>query len=88
MQTIWKFKLELGNRTKVTMPLGSRVISVSNQQNDLVIWALVTPNKLLTTKTFRIAGTGHDLEEDEEMVFIGTVQMPVGFVWHIFELID
>ena len=69
----------------VSMQKGARVLSVGVQHGQIQVWALVNPEAPKELRRFRIAGTGHPLEEElERLRFIGTVQMG-DFVWHIFE---
>jgi hypothetical protein len=51
------------------------------------VWALIDPCENRKEKrSFRIAGTGHPIEYDDRMAFIGSVHMLGGsLVFHVFE---
>ncbi|WP_297478303.1 hypothetical protein [Ferrovum sp.] len=67
------------------LPEGSKVISAGCQNDTVMIWVLV-PEVYKKSHTFKVlsVGTGWQLDLDEGVEFIGTVQMPDGLVWHIF----
>ena len=94
MKTVYKYKLPLDDYVKIVMPKGAEIISVGEQEQELVIWAVVDSTAIEhRNKVFRIAGTGHPLSRnlsngpDEKLLFIGTVQHSNGLVWHVFEVI-
>ena len=89
MKTIYKYKLPLTDLSEISLPASGDVISVGDQQGELVLWVLVEPDEKMMLRTFRIAGTGHPLgfESPNDVSFIGTVQQASGLVWHIFEVI-
>ena len=71
------------------MPLGAIPMAVGCQIGgggfeELVLWALVDPVMTSHSRTFVVAGTGHPIERIQR--YIGTVQMPSGLVWHVFEV--
>ncbi|KKK62381.1 hypothetical protein LCGC14_3004920 [marine sediment metagenome] len=85
MKEIWKYTLPLTDYPVVSMQKGARVLSVGVQHGEVQVWALVDPEAPTELRRFRVAGTGHPLEDEiASMRFIGTVQMGA-FVWHIFE---
>ena len=84
MKEIWKFTLPVTDYPVVSMPKGARVLSVGVQHGEVQIWALVDPEAPKELRGFRVAGTGHPLEDEiESLRFIGLVQMG-DLVWHIF----
>ena len=86
MKTIFKYPLKITGRQSLKIPREAQFISVIEQENTLVLYALVDPN--LTQKTYEvlISGTGNPIDEAylKFCHFINTVKMPDGFVWHIF----
>ncbi len=87
MKKIWKYTLAVSDHPVITMQKGAIILSVDVQHGAGVqVWALVDPEAPTELRRFRVAGTGHPLEEDIELLrFIGTVQMMGGqLVWHIF----
>ena len=87
MKTVFKYELPMGDEVRVKMPAFARVLSVGVQYEHLFVWALVDKDVPELHKTFRIAGTGHPIEDVDKWNFIGTVQMASGqLIFHIFEL--
>ena len=85
MKNIWKYTLPVNDHPVLPMQKGAKVLSVDVQHGDIQVWALVDPEAPKELRGFRVAGTGHPLEEEiTSMRFIGTVQMG-DLVWHIFE---
>lgn len=89
-KTIWKFTLT-GPRTVVSMPIGAKILATQVQHEGSPkghapqIWAMCDPAETqFEDRKFVIVGTGHqtDMTVDE---YVGTVQMPSGLVWHVFE---
>ena len=87
MKTVFKYKIEVVDRPTVDMPRNGKILHVGEQghDNQLFVWALVNTEEPMVTRRFRIFGTGHPVEVDGRGQFIGTVQMKVGLVWHVFE---
>lgn len=89
MDTVWKFPLNVTGEDvfHLEMPRMARILSLQTQGNIPCIWALVDPKQPLVRRWFRIAGTGHPIENTDSMTFIGTFQIMQGqLVFHIFEL--
>lgn len=87
MKTIWKFPIPLG-AVPIEMPRGARVLSVGQQQDQPMLWALVDPAKDVERRVFLPLGTGHSLPDDVnvEWEFLGTTHLRGGaIVVHVFE---
>ena len=96
MRTIWKFPLEITDVQRISMPVDADVISVVNQNNQIVLYAIVDDTAPRENREVRIFGTGNEFTLPEswkitqEYKFIGTVttsmdDLPFGdFVWHVF----
>ncbi len=65
------------------MPENAQILSIQCQGNEPQIWALVDTDKPTEERTFRIFGTGYELNGFEG-AHIATFQQPP-FVWHVFE---
>lgn len=89
MKMVYKYPLYIQYEVVVMMPKGARVLSVQVQDGRPCIWAAVAPCETSQEKRwFRIAGTGHPIEDDVVEGFIGTIQMYDGrLVFHVFERI-
>lgn len=85
MKRIFKYTIEVTDKQTVKLPVDSLVISVLNQNDHLVIYALVDDEETeMEEKTIRIFGTGYPVDVEEfDYNFLGSVMMGE-FVWHIF----
>lgn len=88
MKRVYKYELPLMDLATIRLPKEAQVLSVGEQRGNLFIWALVDADETETReRTFRIAGTGHNLNLDYHDRFIGTVLMHnASLVFHIFEI--
>jgi hypothetical protein len=87
MKTIYKYVLPVEDEVRISMPAFAEVLSVGAQKEQVCVWVLVDTIMPSLHKTFRIAGTGHPIEEPEKWSFIGTVLLYEGaLVFHIFQL--
>ena len=68
------------------LPDGSQILRADMQGGAPVIWALVDPSPIvrMTTRRFRLAGTGHVIEQ-EHLSHISTF-FDGGLVMHLFEV--
>jgi len=87
---VWKFVLatiptDVRDRQVLEMPVGAQMLTVQMQDDLLCLWALVDPNAPRASYTFRIAGTGHNIEE-EKLLYIGSVLLfNDTIVFHVFQ---
>ena len=92
MKTIWKFNIQrIKEVQNIEMPVGAKVLSIQTQRNEAFIWALVDPEAVRENRSFIIYGTGHDINDIENLTYIDTYQ--VGFmldilVFHLFEIVS
>lgn len=87
MKTVYKYILEPDDEVRISMPAFAEVLTVGAQGENICVWALVDPKIPSLKKTFRIAGTGHPITDDEKWRFLGTVFLySETLVFHIFEL--
>lgn len=90
MQKIFKYPIECVPYQDIPMPEG-HVLSLQVQRDVPCLWALVDPQKPVTTRRLLTFGTGHDIKAPEDSVrldFLGTYQIESGrFVFHVFEVI-
>lgn len=86
MRTVFKYRLTVDDAVTIKMPKFAKILSVGVQQESVFLWALVDTDKLEENRHFRIAGTGHPIEE-AHLTFLGTVFLMRGqLVFHIFEI--
>lgn len=83
---IFKYPLEIETEQTIELPYGSTILSVINQNDKIVLYAEVHPDKVgYVKKQILIFGTGHDLYIDRGQ-FLGTVSLFDGkLVFHVYE---
>lgn len=85
---VWKFPVwDGGDYSDVDMPVGAQILTVQFQEGSgACIWALVDPQRSIERRRFRIAGTGHPIN-DPLLHYLGTFQMMGGaLIFHVFEI--
>lgn len=89
-KVIWKFPLEAKIYCEISIPKDAEILTVQDQFNEAMMWALVNPENEKEKRKFTIIGTGHEIPD---LVFgiikkyIGTYQTYSGnYVYHVFEL--
>jgi len=87
MKTVWKYTLNSDDVLSFSLPVGSEILSVQEQNGSPQMWVLVNPNEsIMETRFFRLAGTGHSIKSPIKS-FIGTFQLYDGeLVFHLFEI--
>lgn len=87
MKTIWKFPLDIQDTQEIPIPKGATILSVIEQNDIPVMYALVDPGAPQMPISVEMRGTGHPVEENlmENYIFLDTVNTHGGAsVWHIF----
>lgn len=84
MWVIWKFTLDVGSdgRCVLEVPQVREFFDAGEQDGRIVLWAAVDPASEREEVSFTVVGTGWELPDGH---YRGTVQMPGGLVWHVFE---
>lgn len=87
---VLKYPVPVTDDFELVLPAGSQILSVQVQGiygDRPFLWALVdTGEGQNVTRTFRLLGTGHVLEDHHKHQYIGTFQCDDGhFVGHLFE---
>ena len=86
MKTIYKYTLNIEDTQVVALPPDATLLSVGEQNGQLQLWAMLDSTAAVITRHIRIFGTGHPVNEDTKLSFIGTViTMDGRLVWHVFE---
>lgn len=88
---IYKYPFAVNDTAAIAMPLGACILSLQVQHGVPCLWALVDPEQPVETRSFRIFGTGEEIDIDIPVVtrsrYIGTFQLLGGdFIWHMFEV--
>lgn len=81
---VWKFPLPVCS--SADMPTGATVLSVGEQDADIVAWALCDPEAPKVSRLLTAHPTGAPLPPVLfGAAFVGTVQMESGLVFHVFD---
>lgn len=84
------FKYEVFTDFTLNLPEGYEVLSVMDQHNKSQMWIKVN-DKDTNTKPVRFVtyGTGHDIDEELNLKFVGTFPVVNGmFIFHLFEVLE
>lgn len=74
------------DEVQLYMHHGAEVIHVGEQHGQLCIWALIDESAPRQHRSFRIAGTGHDVDCTTWNKYLGTVHLAGGaLIFHVFE---
>jgi hypothetical protein len=85
MMRVFKYPIPIQDEVQIQMPSTGTILSVQEQHGEVVLWALVDDEKPLTPMKFRVVGTGHPIEDADDLVYVGSVQQAGGaLVWHVF----
>lgn len=89
-QRVWKYPIErLTDEFTLRLPEGARILTVQMQYGRPCLWAQVDSTAPLTTRTFRIVGTGHPVPDGCLLHYLGTFQMDGGtLVFHLYESLE
>jgi len=92
MITIYKYSFETEDRFELTMPAGSKILTVDTQGDSPAMWVLAdTEAESQVTRRFAVFRTGgvSHREDIRKMTFIGTYLTLSGReVYHVFEVIN
>lgn len=84
MKRILKYTLDIVDYQELTLSENSKILSVANQRDNIVLYALTDE---LSTCTYSIImhGTGHPADDVIGAQFIGTVSLYNGsLMFHVF----
>lgn len=87
MMSIWKFPLEIDDKSTLEMPRGAKILCLQVQKGRPCIWAIVEVNEPLVTRRFSTYGTGQNVPYPAQLRnYVGTYQLDAGsLVFHVFE---
>jgi hypothetical protein len=86
---ILKYKIPVQDEYHFELPVGSEILSVAEQHNEIVVYALVavTDEDMSKRKVdIHVIGTGHYIKKSiKEYKFLGTVNLYNGrLMFHVF----
>lgn len=89
MRKVFKYELPMDDYISVVLPKGADILHFDSQHQNqyFQIWALVDPDAPKEVRKFRIAGTGHPIEDDLKLRHIATaITLQGQLVFHLFEV--
>ena len=72
----------------IAIPSTWAICDVNCQGDELFLWGMVDIHAPLKDYRFIVYGTGHKIDDVENLFFLKTVHMPDGLVWHVFAVKD
>lgn len=86
MKMIFKYTLTPDDAVTLKVPCVFEPLTVQMQHGEPRLWALVDPESPMTSRRFRVFGTGHSVpNEIRREDYIGTFQIAAGdLVFHVF----
>ena len=86
LKKIYKYTLQIEDKQTLKLPEGSKILSVAEQNNSIVLYALVnTDTENVERVSVIIHGTGHPANDVEDYAFLGTVKLYGGdLMFHVF----
>lgn len=86
MKKIYKYTLEVLDGQRLDIPTGSKLLSVAEQYEKIVLYALVDDARGgLDSFEIFIKGTGHPADDISDCEFLGTVKLARGkLMFHVF----
>lgn len=87
-KTIYKYPLTFVESQQVSLPVGTKVLTVQLQNGIPTLWAMVNQNsEHFEDKTIEMYGTGWPIENTcVGRNYISTIQTDEELVFHFFEL--
>jgi len=86
MKKVYKYRLEIKDEQTLELPEGAEILTVQSQLGMACLWALVDPERKKEKRIFRIAGTGHPIDDNKKYKYIDTFQLYGGdLIFHVFE---
>lgn len=79
---IYKYEFPLEQIVPLSMPVGSKPLSVQLQRGTPCIWLEVDTEKPLKMRLLHVFGTGYEFDANG-LMFVGTIQFP-SFVFHVY----
>jgi hypothetical protein len=87
MKTIWKYTLDPA-KLEIKMPRGAKLLTASEQNNEICVWAEVDTYASEEWVIFEVYGTGHEIPPlTYERDYIGTAKLEGGsLILHVYKI--
>lgn len=89
MWIIYKYKLpSLGGELNIEIPEKGRICDINCQGEDIYMWCVVNTDSPMIKRKIVTIGTGWEISNPDNMMFLKTVHMPNGLVCHVMGIVD
>lgn len=83
---IFKYEIPITDEIiSIELSENSGLCDINVQDDKIYMWCIVDIHAPIFKQYFKIFGTGHQIIDCENLIFLKTVHMPNGLVWHIFK---
>lgn len=82
MKLIYKYHIFRCNRQHIELPLDFEILHFNHQDEKMFIWVSIDEDSPVSNVGFTIIGTGHEVPDGK---YVGTVVLPEGYVWHLYQ---
>lgn len=89
MKKVFKYDIKPEHIIEIQLPKNAEILTAQTQLycGTPMLWALVDPDAKPELRKFRLAGTGHQIDETN-LKYINTFQLNNGLlVFHLFEIL-
>lgn len=84
---IYKYLLNVTDHQVIKLPYVWQILTIQKQFDFFVMWALVDTNTKETEMEIEMYGTGEEVREKANKMYIATVQ-DGNLVWHFFRVMQ
>jgi hypothetical protein len=87
-RTVYKYPVPIQDAFDLYMPADAQIlyVAIQHEYDTPKMWALVSPDAPMVKRYFRLAGTGHPIDENIK-AHVGSFLMNGGdLVFHVFEV--
>lgn len=86
MKHVWKHEIEIKDKQTVALRSGATILSVVEQNDKIVLYAIEDDVNDVGLSTFRVFGTGQPLQEPDvrNLEYVWTVITCGYYAWHVF----
>lgn len=87
MLAVYKYPVPVNDTFIIDMPEDGKLLTVDMQHGQPQLWALVDSSRKKVPRHFRLAGTGHPIDDREPLEYVNTFQVDGGsLIFHLFEI--
>lgn len=85
MRKMLRYTLEIASAQTIQVPKDHVFLSCQVKAKKINVWALVKEDQVFVNVHFKIYGDGHDIDDTDDLEFLGTCQIGP-LILHVFKL--